>query len=165
MKKVIALTFLLLAFVPRGDANAAGSITDILNVLIKNNLLHDAYNNDAKLGRAFCKSFNGTYCSSVRNLGQGICSAGGKSSCLWVNNIGQGICSAGSGSYCSSVRNINDGIKEFNKTRVDRDWDWDQFYHSSGSLVWACRGIQTGRFAEKYRCAEKFKSDQRWPNK
>ena len=47
---------------------------------------------------------------------------------------------------------------------LDHDWDWDQFYNESFYLVWACRGVQTGRFAEHERCAFKVKVDQRWPS-
>lgn len=47
---------------------------------------------------------------------------------------------------------------------TDYDWDWDQFYHN-GSLIWACRGIQTGQFAEQSRCQYKYQSDYRWPAK
>jgi len=47
---------------------------------------------------------------------------------------------------------------------ADYDWDWDQFYNAN-MLVWACRGIQTGQFAEESRCAYKVKTDYRWPGK
>jgi hypothetical protein len=46
----------------------------------------------------------------------------------------------------------------------DYDWDWDQFYQQ-GSLVWACRGIQTGQFADQSKCAYKAQTDFRWPGK
>lgn len=46
---------------------------------------------------------------------------------------------------------------------VDFDWDWDQFQDQNGRLVWACRGAQTGQFAELSRCAMKVRSDLRWP--
>jgi len=47
---------------------------------------------------------------------------------------------------------------------LDWDWDWDQFY-DSGALVWVCRGLQTGQFAEPYRCQYKMQTDWRWPSK
>jgi hypothetical protein len=47
----------------------------------------------------------------------------------------------------------------------DFDWDWDQFYNQGGQLVWACRGVQTGRFAPNYHCAGKPMTDWRWPGK
>ena len=47
----------------------------------------------------------------------------------------------------------------------DYDWDWDQFYNQYGQLVWACRGIQTGQFAELHHCAYDVKVDTRWPGK
>jgi hypothetical protein len=43
--------------------------------------------------------------------------------------------------------------------------DWDQFYDQYGYLTWRCREVQTGRFADDYRCAGKYKSDTRWPGK
>lgn len=46
----------------------------------------------------------------------------------------------------------------------DYEWDWDQFYNQ-GSLVWACRGVQTGQFAEQSRCQHKYQVDYRWPGK
>ncbi|RZI80860.1 MAG: hypothetical protein EOP38_21150 [Rubrivivax sp.] len=47
----------------------------------------------------------------------------------------------------------------------DYDWAWDQFYTQGYQLVWACRGVQTGEFADQYRCAGKSQSDHRWPGK
>ncbi len=47
----------------------------------------------------------------------------------------------------------------------DYDWDWDQFYSQYGTLTWRCRGIQTGQFAEDYKCAGDAKTDARWPSK
>lgn len=48
---------------------------------------------------------------------------------------------------------------------TDYDWAWDQFYSDTGQLVWACRGRQSGRFADQYRCAGKAMSDFTWPAK
>lgn len=45
---------------------------------------------------------------------------------------------------------------------TDYDWDWDEFY-SQGRLVWACRGVQTGQFADASHCTYKLKTDARWP--
>ena len=115
------------------------------------------------IGQGICSAGGGSGCYAVRSIGQGICSAGGGSGCYAVRSIGQGICSAGGGSGCYAVRSISEGFARIPKG--DRDWDWDQFYHSTGSLVWACRGIQTGQFAEQTRCAGKPKNDYRWPNK
>lgn len=47
----------------------------------------------------------------------------------------------------------------------DTDWDWDEFYDGSHRLVWACRGVQTGQFADSYHCAGKPQTDERWPGK
>lgn len=45
----------------------------------------------------------------------------------------------------------------------DYEWDWDRFV-LDGRLAWACRGVQTGQFAEHARCSNKLQSDWRWPN-
>ena len=47
----------------------------------------------------------------------------------------------------------------------DYDWDWDQFHNEYGVLVWRCRGIQTGEFAESSKCAYDAMTDYRWPLK
>ena len=78
-------------------------------------------------------------------------------------DIGQIICKAGSGSGCYSDLTIKEGLNKLPKH--DIDWAWDQFHHSTGSLVWACRGMQTGQFAEHTRCAGKSKNDDHWPSK
>lgn len=49
--------------------------------------------------------------------------------------------------------------------RIDTEWDWDEFYGQEGRLVWACRGVQTGQFAEQFNCNYLPKSDFRWPDK
>lgn len=50
-------------------------------------------------------------------------------------------------------------------TVYDYDWEWDQFYNQSRSLVWACRGVQTGQFAEQQHCSGKLMNDWKWPAK
>ena len=52
-----------------------------------------------------------------------------------------------------------------NTANTDYDWDWDQFYNQYGTLIWRCRGVQTGQFAEDYRCAGDLQTDIRWPSK
>jgi len=47
----------------------------------------------------------------------------------------------------------------------DYSWAWDQFYDQYYNLVWRCRGMQTGQFANDYQCASKIKSDFTWPQK
>lgn len=47
----------------------------------------------------------------------------------------------------------------------DYDWDWDQFYNQYNTLVWRCRGIQTGEFADDLKCVGDPRSDLRWPGK
>ena len=57
-----------------------------------------------------------------------------------------------------------DGIRGY-APPIDTEWDWDQFYNDSYQLVWACRGVQTGQFADEGRCYSKFQTDSRWPQK
>jgi hypothetical protein len=47
----------------------------------------------------------------------------------------------------------------------DYDWEWDQYYGAGYALVWSCRGVQTGQFAEPYRCNGKMQTDWKWPAK
>ena len=49
-------------------------------------------------------------------------------------------------------------------TTTDYDWDWDQFYNENGVLMWACRGVQTGQFADRSNCDTKPRTDARWPS-
>ena len=48
---------------------------------------------------------------------------------------------------------------------TDYQWDWDQYYSSTYQLVWSCRGVQTGQFADQWRCAGMPQTDYRWPAK
>jgi hypothetical protein len=154
------------------------NLDQIVITLLKQNLLDDRYNDSPDIGEIICKAGGGNYCTGV-SIGEGICQAGGGNYCTGVSigegicqagggnyctgvSIGEGICQAGGGNYCTGV-SINEALNKLPKH--DTDWAWDQFHHSTGSLVWACRGIQTGQFAEHTRCAEKSKNDNRWPNK
>lgn len=57
------------------------------------------------------------------------------------------------------------GASSYSSGQVDYSWDWDQFYNQYRQLVWACRGVQTGQFAESHRCIGKYQTDYRWPSK
>ena len=57
------------------------------------------------------------------------------------------------------------GIAESGSENYDYDWDWDQFYDQYYNLVWRCRGIQTGRFADSDNCYYDTMDDDRWPSK
>ena len=87
------------------------------------------------------------------DIGEVICKASDGDYCSG-SSIGEGICRAGRGDYCSGA-SINEALNKLPKH--DIDWAWD--------LVWHCRGIQTGQFAEHTKCAGKSKNDDRWPNK
>lgn len=79
-----------------------------------------------------------------------------------LRNIGIGLAlvAVGAAAYYGAKRG---GGGQANAV-TDYDWDWDQFYHQ-GSLTWACRGVQTGQFAESSHCAYKPQNDLRWPGK
>lgn len=46
----------------------------------------------------------------------------------------------------------------------DYSYSWDLFYNEYRQLVWACRGEQTGQFADQTNCQFKAKNDLRWPS-
>lgn len=46
---------------------------------------------------------------------------------------------------------------------TDNQWDWDLQNSDQGVPVWVCRGVQTGQYAELWRCAGLAKTDLRWP--
>ena len=48
--------------------------------------------------------------------------------------------------------------------RADTSYSWDLFYNEYRQLVWACRGEQTGQFADQEKCAYKPRHDGRWPS-
>lgn len=45
----------------------------------------------------------------------------------------------------------------------DSSWAWDQFRATDGNMMWACRGRQTGRFADQWRCNGLPMNDFTWP--
>lgn len=57
------------------------------------------------------------------------------------------------------------GSNSYAAQQYDTEWDWDQFYNQYRQLVWACRGVQTGQFADNWHCAGKAQIDWRWPQK
>ncbi len=57
------------------------------------------------------------------------------------------------------------GGGNYTGSTTDYAWDWDQFYNDQYQLVWICRGVQTGQFAELSKCYGKFQTDSRWPSK
>ena len=118
------------------------SLDQTIITLLKNNILDDSYNDRTDIGEAICEAGGGKYCTGV--------------------SIGEAICKAGGGRYCTGV-SINEALNKL--PTHDTDWAWDQFHHSTGSLVWACRGIQTGQFAKLERCDGKSKNDYRWPKR
>jgi hypothetical protein len=46
---------------------------------------------------------------------------------------------------------------------TDYEWAWDEFTGTDGRPTWACRGKQTGQFADLERCRFMFKVDATWP--
>ena len=45
----------------------------------------------------------------------------------------------------------------------DYQWQWDGFRNGYGALQWACRGVQTGQFADAYHCSGQLQMDDTWP--
>ena len=43
---------------------------------------------------------------------------------------------------------------------TDYDWDWG---YQPANFQWVCRGVQSGQYAAKERCAFDLKIDDRWP--
>ena len=62
------------------------------------------------------------------------------------------------------INEVADSMSSSSSNR-DYDWDWDQFYDQYYNLVWRCRGIQTGQFADSSNCYYDYKDDDRWPGK
>ena len=125
----------------------------------------------SSIGRGICYAAGGNVftCGSVGSVGQGICYAGGGNifTCGSVRNVGQGICYAGGGNVftCGSIQTTEEGYAFYLANFRDRDWDWDKFFDQYGNLVWMCRGVQTGQFANDDKCGGKHQTDLRWPRK
>jgi hypothetical protein len=117
------------------------------------------------IGEGICRAGGGDMCSYVTSIGEGICRAGGGDMCSYVTSIGEGICRAGRGNLCTYVTSVEEGYSRYLENFKDRQWDWDQFYDRYGNLVWMCRGVQTGQFAEDDKCDGKYQTDRRWPRK
>lgn len=45
----------------------------------------------------------------------------------------------------------------------DYAWAWDLQRGSNGALVWVCRGIQSGQYAQQSKCQYKWQNDSQWP--
>jgi uncharacterized membrane protein len=119
----------------------------------------------SSLGEGICKAGGGDSCYLVSTIGEGICKGGGGTSCYLVSSIGEGICKASCSSSCYRISSIEEGLSQYKRNFCDKAWDWDEFYDQRGQLVWACRGVQTGRFSDEAKCEYKFKNDRRWPDK
>lgn len=139
------------------------------------------------LGQAVC--LNGgrpSYeCSSHISLGQALCLNGGRPSyeCSSSISVTTGVClSTGRASYeCSSSIGLPQAIclargqESYNCHShmsmahalslpvLDVAWAWDRFLDQYGSHRWACRGKNTGKFAETSRCNREPKNDTVWP--
>jgi hypothetical protein len=67
--------------------------------------------------------------------------------------------------FVGAVARCNAEVTSAMRRVTDYEWDWDEFYDQSGDLVWTCRGVQTGQFAEFERCSGRYQTDSRWPGK
>ncbi len=130
----------------------------------------------SSLPEGICRAAKGSSCYSVSSIGEALCKAGDGSSCYSVSNIGQGFCKMMHASSCYSVSSIEEGICKGlggsscyspNLSRLeprDVSWAWDEFtVPNAAGRIWACRGIQTGQFAEDSKCSG-WKEDRLWPN-
>lgn len=109
----------------------------------------------------------GSTCSVYADtLAKGICLAGGisGSTCnVYAESLPAGICLAkgGQGYQCSSM-SLSNAVA---MSVTDTVWAWDKFTKkNSYNNIWACRGRQTGQFADEAKCAGQYKSDSTWPN-
>ena len=66
---------------------------------------------------------------------------------------------------CNLSGNPNSAACQQYRSSADYDWDWDAFYDQNYNLIWRCRGINTGRFADNSKCSMDAKDDDRWPSK
>jgi hypothetical protein len=124
--------------------------------------------------------------SSLRelSLAEGICLAGngqrpsvcrvgaitGSYASLRTLSLAEGICLAGNGQRPSVCQNRRHSFQEFTIRDAllslpsdDRLWAWDSFRNQYGTLVWACRGVQTGQFSFLVRCHDRPRHDLTWP--
>jgi hypothetical protein len=46
---------------------------------------------------------------------------------------------------------------------TDYAWAWDLQRAPNGGLIWVCRGIQSGQYADQAKCAYKLQADTQWP--
>jgi uncharacterized membrane protein len=117
----------------------------------------------SSLAEGICRAGRGDSCYLVSGIGEGICKGGGGDSCYLVSSVGEGICKASCSPSCYLVSSVEEGLSKYKRNFCDKAWDWDEFYDARGRSVWACRGVQTGRFSEEEKCWYKSKNDRRWP--
>lgn len=130
----------------------------------------------SSLPEGICQAAKGSRCYSASTIGEALCMAGGGSSCYRVSSIGEGFCEMMHASRCYSVSSIEEGIcMGLGGTRCystdlsrleprDVAWAWDEFTApNAAGRMWACRGIQTGQFADDSKCSG-WKEDKLWPN-
>ena len=79
--------------------------------------------------------------------------------------FGAGLASVNHSVQAATYHRRNPGYYPQPVQQVDNEWYWDEFYNQSYQLVWACRGAQTGEFAEVWRCNGRPQSDWKWPQK
>ncbi|MBL8224829.1 MAG: hypothetical protein JNM50_05810 [Chromatiales bacterium] len=65
----------------------------------------------------------------------------------------------------AAIAAANNGGGSSARQATDYEWDWDVFYNEYGQLTAACRGVQTGQFADRWHCNGKAVNDYRWPGK
>jgi hypothetical protein len=118
------------------------------------------------LGQALCLTGGrASYdCSSYASVATGVCLSTGRPSydCSSYVGLPQAVCLArGQPSYnCSSSISMEQAIK---LPVLDISWAWDSFLDQNGGRRWACRGKNTGEFADETGCSSQTKTDTTWP--
>lgn len=118
------------------------------------------------LGQALCLTGGrASYdCSSYVSVATGVCLSTGRPSydCSSYVGLPQAVCLArGQPSYnCPSYISMEQAIK---LPVLDISWAWDSFLDQNGLRRWACRGKNTGEFADETSCSSQTKTDATWP--
>jgi hypothetical protein len=142
----VALAVVML-WVPVDGVAQTEDQRSLVVVLLQQGVLGDAPVENNELGRELCRISGQGFCGRSTSVGQGLCYIGGQGFCGRSTSVGQGF----------SMLGIDPPGQA-----MDTQWAWDEIDHPSGRM-WRCRGIQTGRFAEDYRCSGLPRVDYRWP--
>lgn len=157
MKKTVSAA--LLVSILSGCAVSRSAFYENRHAVSDTKLCHALAGNDAKNDADFSSDLHAE--ASRRGLSTSDCETKKRNQALAVGAgvlLGAAIIAVakkgGGGYYAPTANNVR-----------DTQWEWDEFRDESGYLVWACRGVQSGRFSDQHHCNGKFQSDYRWPGK